>query len=108
MCTSLHDPPHHPHHPPHPRHSPPPTADAELVELARDEVQTLTKQLESLEEQLKVLLLPRDPLDDKNIMLEVCPVVVVVLLPLLFYCRCRHRRSWYCCCSSLLVAVHAK
>lgn len=50
-------------------------ADAELVELARDEVQSLTKQMEALEEQLKVLLLPRDPLDDKNIMLEVQKLV---------------------------------
>lgn len=64
-----------------------PTADAELVELARDEIMSLTKQLEALEEQLKVLLLPRDPLDDKNIMLEVQQHVSLLLLSY----RCTYR-----------------
>lgn len=44
------------------------------------EIMSLTKQLEALEEQLKVLLLPRDPLDDKNIMLEVQQHVSLLLL----------------------------
>ncbi|KAK9788129.1 hypothetical protein WJX73_000440 [Symbiochloris irregularis] len=47
------------------------TGDEELAEMAREEVALLNKRLEELEAQAKVLLLPRDPLDDKNIMLEV-------------------------------------
>lgn len=47
------------------------TGDEELAEMARDEVDTLNKRLADLETQAKVLLLPKDPLDDKNIMLEV-------------------------------------
>lgn len=45
--------------------------DPELHEMAAEEVQGLKARLESLEDQLKVLLLPKDPNDDKNIMLEI-------------------------------------
>jgi peptide chain release factor 1 len=45
--------------------------DPELQEIATLEVETLQTQLEELETRLKVLLLPRDPNDDKNIMLEI-------------------------------------
>lgn len=45
--------------------------DPELQEMAALEVETLTQQLEELEERLTILLLPRDPNDDKNIMLEI-------------------------------------
>jgi peptide chain release factor 1 len=47
------------------------TADPELKELASLEIEDLEAQLETLESRLKVLLLPRDPNDDKNIMLEI-------------------------------------
>jgi peptide chain release factor 1 len=47
------------------------TADPELKELASMEIEDLEAQLETLENRLKVLLLPRDPNDDKNIMLEI-------------------------------------
>ncbi|MDV2990544.1 MAG: Peptide chain release factor 1 [Chroococcidiopsis sp. SAG 2025] len=46
-------------------------SDPELQEMAALEVQELETQLEQLETRLKVLLLPRDPNDDKNIMLEI-------------------------------------
>jgi peptide chain release factor 1 len=46
-------------------------SDPELREMASLEVSELTERLESLESHLKVLLLPRDPNDDKNIMLEI-------------------------------------
>jgi peptide chain release factor 1 len=46
-------------------------SDPELQEMAALEVQELEAQLEQLEARLKVLLLPRDPNDDKNIMLEI-------------------------------------
>lgn len=45
--------------------------DPELQEMAKLEVQELETQLEQLESRLKILLLPRDPNDDKNIMLEI-------------------------------------
>ena len=45
--------------------------DAELKELAEEELQELRQQLAGLEEELKILLLPRDPADDKNTILEI-------------------------------------
>jgi peptide chain release factor 1 len=45
--------------------------DPELQEMAALEVQELEEKLEHLENRLKILLLPRDPNDDKNIMLEI-------------------------------------
>ena len=42
-----------------------------MAALARDEIDALTSTTDALVEQIKLLLLPRDPLDDKNIMLEV-------------------------------------
>ncbi|MBE9052261.1 peptide chain release factor 1 [Nostocales cyanobacterium LEGE 11386] len=45
--------------------------DPELHEMAALEVNELEEKLEYLETRLKVLLLPRDPNDDKNIMLEI-------------------------------------
>ena len=46
-------------------------SDAEMQEMAALEVGELEDKLEYLESRLKVLLLPRDPNDDKNIMLEI-------------------------------------
>jgi peptide chain release factor 1 len=43
----------------------------ELQEIAALEVKELEEKLDYLENRLKVLLLPRDPNDDKNIMLEI-------------------------------------
>ncbi len=45
--------------------------DEELREMAKDEVETLGQQVEPLEEQIKLLLLPSDPEDDKNAVMEV-------------------------------------
>jgi peptide chain release factor 1 len=45
--------------------------DLELQEMAALEVEELEQKLDQLETQLKILLLPRDPNDDKNIMLEI-------------------------------------
>ena len=45
--------------------------DPEMKEMATMEVSELEEQIEELEKKLKVLLLPRDPNDDKNIMLEI-------------------------------------
>ena len=46
-------------------------SDPEMKEMAAMEVEELEEKLEQLEAQLKILLLPRDPNDDKNIMLEI-------------------------------------
>lgn len=46
-------------------------ADADLRAMARDEVPGLRRQKEELEERLKVLLLPRDPYDEKDVIVEI-------------------------------------
>ena len=45
--------------------------DLEMKEMAAMEVAELEEKIPQLEAQLKILLLPRDPNDDKNIMLEI-------------------------------------
>jgi len=45
--------------------------DPEIRELADEEKRDLTRTLEDLEAQLKVLLLPKDPLDEKNTIVEI-------------------------------------
>lgn len=47
------------------------SSDLEMKEIAAVEVEALQSQLNQLEQRLKILLLPRDPNDDKNIMLEI-------------------------------------
>jgi peptide chain release factor 1 len=44
--------------------------DHEIKKLAREEIDTLKADLSELESELKVLLLPKDPNDDKNVLLE--------------------------------------
>lgn len=44
--------------------------DAEMREIAREEIATVETHLEQLEHNLKLLLLPKDPNDEKNCMLE--------------------------------------
>lgn len=46
-------------------------SDEEIRELAREEVQKLKNELESLEHELKVLLVPKDPNDERNTILEI-------------------------------------
>ncbi|MFD2728566.1 peptide chain release factor 1 [Enterococcus camelliae] len=45
--------------------------DAEMAELAKEELSDLKKEKEALEETIKILLLPKDPNDDKNIIMEI-------------------------------------
>ena len=45
--------------------------DSEMRELANAEYKEIKVRLETLTEELKVLLLPRDPNDDKNVMVEI-------------------------------------
>ncbi len=41
------------------------------AEFAREEISDLELQLATLEGQLRLLLLPRDPLDERDVMLEI-------------------------------------
>ena len=45
--------------------------DEEMRELAKEELYESKKRVEELEHELKILLLPKDPNDDKNIMVEI-------------------------------------
>ncbi|AOT55707.1 peptide chain release factor 1 [Weissella soli] len=45
--------------------------DPDMEELTKDELKELTAEKEEMEAQLKVLLLPKDPNDDKNIIMEI-------------------------------------
>ncbi len=47
------------------------SSDPDLKEMAATEVSELEERLDGLEAQLKILLLPKDPNDEKNIMLEI-------------------------------------
>jgi len=46
-------------------------ADAEMRQMAQDEIARLEPALVQMEEDLKVLLLPKDPNDEKNVVLEI-------------------------------------
>jgi peptide chain release factor 1 len=46
-------------------------SDAGLRQMAEEEIATLTPRIAAMEEELKVLLLPKDPNDEKNIILEI-------------------------------------
>ncbi|KAL6749526.1 peptide chain release factor [Haematococcus lacustris] len=45
--------------------------DPEMAEFAREEIAELTSSMQAIEDRVKVLLLPKDPLDERNIMLEI-------------------------------------
>ncbi len=47
------------------------TDDEEMREMARMEVETLQQKLETTDDELKVLLVPTDPNDEKNVILEI-------------------------------------
>ena len=48
-------------------------SDPEMKELAQDEVSTLREQLAELTEELRLLLLPKDPNDQKSVIVEIRP-----------------------------------
>ena len=45
--------------------------DPDMKEMAREEIKEIEPQMDALEEKIKILLLPKDPNDDRNIMLEI-------------------------------------
>lgn len=46
-------------------------SDPEIAEMAKEEIKTLNAEQEKLEAELRELLIPRDPNDDKNIIVEI-------------------------------------
>ena len=46
-------------------------ADEELRQMAREEIQALREKVQELEEQLRTLITPKDPNDEKNVVLEI-------------------------------------
>ena len=46
--------------------------DPEMAELAQEEAAELESEIDGLQQKMKFMLLPKDPLDDRNIVLEVC------------------------------------
>ena len=45
--------------------------DPDMKEMAREEIKDLEPKLEEMEDRIKILLLPKDPNDDRNVMLEI-------------------------------------
>jgi peptide chain release factor 1 len=45
--------------------------DPEIKKMAKDEIERLNTRKEELEQELKTLLIPKDPLDDKSVLLEI-------------------------------------
>ena len=45
--------------------------DPELGEMAKEEVASLSEQIENLNKELEILLLPKDPNDGKNVIVEI-------------------------------------
>ena len=45
--------------------------DQEMADFAKDELEKLTKQKEEIENKITILLLPKDPNDDKNVIMEI-------------------------------------
>ncbi len=45
--------------------------DPDIQEMAREEIASLTRSMAALEKEVKVLLVPKDPRDDKNVILEI-------------------------------------
>ena len=48
-----------------------PDSDDDLIAMAKEEMNGLTKEQADLEDQLPVLMLPKDPRDDKNVIMEI-------------------------------------
>ena len=74
--------------------------DEDICDLAREEIQTLRAELEAINLDLKILLLPKDPRDEKNTFLEIragtggeeASLFVADLLRM--YMKYAERRSW--------------
>ena len=45
--------------------------DEEMITMAQDELTLLTTRIEELEQKLRLLLVPKDPRDEKNVVIEI-------------------------------------
>ena len=45
--------------------------DAEMREMVKEEFDSLSKEMETLQEKIRILMIPKDPNDDKNVIMEV-------------------------------------
>jgi peptide chain release factor 1 len=75
-------------------------ADAEMKEMAQAEIEALKPAIAELERQLKAMLVPKDPLDDKSVVIEIRPAAggdeAGLFAGELFrmYTRYAERRKW--------------
>lgn len=75
-------------------------SDPEMRELAQAELDPLKEKIASQEDQLKVMLVPKDPLDDKSVIMEIRPAAggaeAALFASELFrmYMRYAERRRW--------------
>ena len=75
-------------------------SDPEMRELAQSEIEPLRTQLTDLEEKLRLMMLPKDPLDDKPVIVEIRPAAggdeAALFANELFrmYARYAERRRW--------------
>ncbi|GEN44286.1 peptide chain release factor 1 [Alkalibacillus haloalkaliphilus] len=46
-------------------------SDEDMVEMAKEELEELQPEVETLEQEMKLLLIPKDPNDDKNVIMEI-------------------------------------
>ena len=73
-------------------------SDEEMKELAKEELADAKKRIEELEQELKILLLPKDPNDEKNVIVEIRAgaggdEAALFLLPSYTACMCTTRRA---------------
>ncbi len=74
--------------------------DPEMKELAQDELPRLKSAIPEIEERLKLMLVPKDPLDDKSVVIEIRPAAggdeAALFANELFrmYARYAERRKW--------------
>lgn len=66
--------------------------DEEMREMIKETLNDSKKRVEELEQELKILLLPKDPNDDKNVIVEIRAGAAVTRL------HCLQRRSIVCMC----------
>lgn len=72
-------------------------SDEEMRDMAKEELADAKKRIEEMEQQLKILLLPKDPNDDKNVMVEIRAGAAATKQPFLprsfTECMCILRRA---------------
>jgi peptide chain release factor 1 len=77
-------------------------SDPDMREVALDEMQSLRERIEALEEDLRVMLLPKDPNDQKGVIIEITQgaggeeAALFAAELLRMYLRYAERRGWKC------------